>query len=201
MLPLIVAPTGVEARAVRRALPAAVVVRSGVAFRRLPHGAASVSGTVVTCGLAGSLRPDLPTFTVLVPRRVLRPDGRVLECDPALVSALATAARRLGHEPEMGMMATTATLTVGAERAAWAARGCVAADMETGLLAGERIASVRVVLDTPEHELHPAWGRPASVLRHPAAWRQLPWLAITGPRCARLAAEVLAAAFRPAAER
>ena len=205
LTPLIVAPTAVEARAVRRALPTVRVVRSGVAFAGLPHGAASVSGIVVTCGVAGSLRPGLPTGTVLVPRRVLRPDGRVLECDPALVSALASAARRLGHEPEMGTMATTAMLAVGAERAAWAARDCVAADMETGLLGAERVASVRVVLDTPERELHPAWGRRYGILRHPAAWRQLPWLAVAGPRCARLAAEVLAGAFggllSPAAER
>lgn len=149
----------------------------------------------MTCGVAGSLRRGLPTGTVLVPARVLRPEGGVLECDHALVSALAAGARRLGHEPEMGMMATTPTLTVGAQRAAWADRGCLAADMETGLLGVERVASVRVVLDTPERDLHPAWGRPLSALWHPAAWRQVLWLAVEGPRCARLAAEVLAAAL------
>jgi hypothetical protein len=92
-------------------------------------------------------------------------------------------------------MATTATLTIGAERAAWASRGCVGADMETGLLGADRVASVRVVLDTPERELHPAWGRPLTALWHPSAWSQLPWLAAEGPRCARLAAEVLAVAL------
>jgi 4-hydroxy-3-methylbut-2-enyl diphosphate reductase len=192
---IVVAPTGLEARAVRRALPGARVVRSGVSLSRLPHAGASLAGTVVTCGVAGSLRPGLPTGTVLVPRRVLRPDGRVLECDAALVSALAEAARRLGHEPDLRDMATTAALVVGAERAAWAARGCVGADMETGLLGAERVASVRVVLDTPERDLDPAWGRPLTVLWHPAAWSQLPWLASEAPRCARLAAEVLATAL------
>jgi 4-hydroxy-3-methylbut-2-enyl diphosphate reductase len=192
---IVVAPTGLEARAARRALPGARVVRSGVSLSRLPHAGASLAGTVVTCGVAGSLRPGLPTGTVLVPRRVLRPDGRVLECDAALVSALAEAARRLGHEPDLRDMATTAALVVGAERAAWAARGCVGADMETGLLGAERVASVRVVLDTPERDLDPAWGRPLTVLWHPAAWSQLPWLASEAPRCARLAAEVLATAL------
>jgi len=190
-----VAPTGLEARAVRRALPSVRMVRCGVSLSRLPHRGASLAGTVVTCGVAGSLRAGLPTGTVLVPRRVLRPDGRVLQCDPALVAALASAARRLGHEPEQGTMATTPVLVVGAERAAWAARGCVAADMETGLLGTGRVASIRVVLDTPERELDPAWGRPLTVLWHPAAWAQLPWLAAEGPRCARLAADVLAAAL------
>jgi 4-hydroxy-3-methylbut-2-enyl diphosphate reductase len=166
-----------------------------VSLSRLPHAGASLAGTVVTCGVAGSLRPGLPTGTVLVPRRVLRPDGRVLECDVALVSALAEAARRLGHEPDLRDMVTTAALVVGAERAAWATRGCVGADMETGLLGAERVASVRVVLDTPERELDPAWGRPLTVLWHPAAWSQLPWLASEAPRCARLAAEVLATAL------
>jgi hypothetical protein len=193
--PLIVAPTGAEARAVRRTLPEARVLHSGVSFSRLPHGAASVSGTVVTCGVAGALRAGLPTGTVVVPARVMRPDGEVLECDQALVSVLAAGARRLGHEPQMGMMATTSLLTVGAERSVWAAKGCDTADMETGLLNGPNVASVRVVLDTPERELHPAWGRPLSVLLRPAAWRQLPWLAAEGPRCARLAAQVLAAAL------
>jgi 4-hydroxy-3-methylbut-2-en-1-yl diphosphate reductase len=191
---VVVAPTGLEARAARRALPGVRVVRSGVSLRRLPHAGASLTGTLVTCGVAGSLRPGVPTGTVLVPRHVLRPDGRLLECDAALVAALAAAARRLGHEPELGTMATTPTLVLGAERAAWAERGCVGADMETGLLGGGRVASIRVVLDTPERELDPAWGRPLTVLWHPAAWAQLPWLAAQGPRCARLAAEVLAAA-------
>lgn len=191
----VVAPTGIEARAARRALPGVHVVRSGVSLKRLPHAGASLAGTIVTCGVAGSLVPELRTGTVLVPRRVLRPDGRMLECDPALVAALAAAARRLGREPELGPMATMPALVVGAERAAWAGRGCVGADMETGLLGGDRVASIRVVLDTPERELDPAWGRPLAVLWHPRAWAQLPWLATRAPRCARLAAEVLASAL------
>src|SRR5215472_2247052 len=103
----VVAPTGLEARVARRALPGVRVVCSGVSLRRLPHSGASLTGTLVTCGVAGALRAGLPTGTVLVPRRVLRPDGRLLECDAALVSALAAAARRLGHEPELATMATT----------------------------------------------------------------------------------------------
>lgn len=195
---IVVAPTAIEAREARRALPGARIVRSGVSLSRLPHAGASLSGTVVTCGVAGSLIPGLSTGTVLVPRRVLRPDGRVLECDAGLVAMLAAAARRLGHEPDLRDMATTTGLTVGADRAVWAARGCAGADMETGLLGADRVASIRVVLDTPDRELHPAWGRPLTALWHPAAWAQLPWLAAEGPRCARLAAQVLAAALRTA---
>lgn len=182
----------------RRALPRARVLRAGMALSRLPAGGASLSGTVVACGVAGSLLAGVPTGTVLVPRRVLRPDGSWLDCHPALVDALAAAARRLGHEPEQRPMATTAELVVGADRGTWAARGCASADMETGLLQAERVATVRVVLDTPERELHPAWRRPAGALWRPAALAQLPWLAVESWRAARLAAGVLAAALRSA---
>jgi hypothetical protein len=197
--PTVVAATGLVARAVRRALPGAHVVRAGVGLWLLPHAGASLSGTVVTCGLAGSLRAGVPPGTVLVPRRVLRPSGAVLECDPALVEALVAAARRLGHEAEQGMLATTPTLVTGAERAEWAARGCVGVDMETGLLGAERVATVRVVLDSPERELHPAWQRPITVLWRPSAWTQVPWLAAEARRGAQLAAQVLAAALGGAA--
>ncbi|HSR24032.1 MAG TPA: hypothetical protein VLW53_10810 [Candidatus Eisenbacteria bacterium] len=195
LTPTILAATGLEARAVRRTLPRARVVRTGMALSRLPAGDVSLAGAVVACGLAGSLRAELPAGTVLVPRRVLRPDGRWLECDPALVESLAAAARRLGHEPRLGPMATAETLVTGAARRAWAARGCLGVDMETGLLQVERVATVRVVLDTPERELHPAWRRPVTALWRPAAWAQLPWLAVEARRCARLAAGVLAAAL------
>lgn len=195
LTPTILAATGLEARAVRRTLPWARVVRTGMALSRLPAGDGSLAGPVVACGLAGSLRADLPTGTVLVPRRVLRPGGRWLECDPELVESLAAAARRLGHEPRLDPMATAETLLTGAARRPWAERGCVGVDMETGLLQVERVATVRVVLDTPERELHPAWRRPLTALWQPAAWAQLPWLALEARRCARLAAGVLAAAL------
>jgi phosphorylase superfamily protein len=193
--PTVVAATSLEARAVRRALPSARVVRAGVGLRLLPHAGASLAGTVVTCGLAGSLRSDVPPGTVLVPRRVLRPTGGILECDPDLAEALAAAAERLGLEAERGMLATSPVLALGDERAEWAALGCVGIDMETGLLGAERVATVRVVLDTPDRELHPAWRRPISVLWQPGAWAQVPWLAAESRRGARLAAAVLAAAI------
>lgn len=176
----------------RRALPRARVVRVGVGLSRL-HG--PLAGPVVSCGLAGSLRSDVPLGSVLVPGCVLHTDGSARLCDPALVEALVAAARRLGLEPVQEPMLTSATLITGAERTAWAGRGCVAADMETGLLDVERVASVRVVLDTPERELSAAWQRPARAIWQPRAWADLPWLLREGPRCARLAAAVLALAF------
>jgi hypothetical protein len=190
----IVAATRLEARAVRRAVGAARVVRAGVALSRLR---APLEGAVVTCGLAGALRPGLGTGTVVVPWSVLRADGSVLACDPELAAALASAALSLGLPLEQAPLASGDELIVGEARWRWARRGCAAADMETGLLTAERVAAVRVVLDTPERELAAAWRRPTQALLSPAAWRELPWLAREAPRCARLAAGVLAAALAP----
>ncbi len=192
----VVAATRLEARAARRALPGVRVVRAGVGLSRLV-AAAGLGGAVVACGLAGSLRADVDTGTVLVPERLVGPDGTERACDPVLVAALVAGARRLGLEPETRPLATTSTLVVGAAREALAASGCVGADMETALLRAERLATVRVVLDTPARDLSAAWRRPATALLRPAAWAQLPWLALEGPRCARRAAAVLAAALAP----
>jgi len=190
----VVAATGLEARAVRRAAAGVRVVEGGVALRRLRDAAPAAA--VVTCGVAGALRIGLPTGSVVVPDRVLRPDGEWLTCDPAFVEAFAAAARRLGIEPETGALATTRSLLTGVAREHWARRGCVAADMETGLLRAPRVAAVRVILDTPDHEISGAWRRPFVALLLPSLWGQAIWLAREAPRCAARAAAVVAAALR-----
>lgn len=191
--PTIVAATRLEAREVRRACPRARVVQTGVglAYARGDE----LGDVVVSCGLAGALDIGLHTGAVLVPHVVLRPDGEVLECDRVLVGALEEAARRLGHVPVQGPLVTCASLIVGDARHAWHERGYIGVDMETGLIRATRIAAVRVVLDTPGHELDAAWLRPVSVVMHPAAWRQVRWLRREAPRCARIAADIVAAAL------
>ena len=54
----VAAATGLEARAVRRALPGARVVQVGVGLSRLGRDG-RLGGAVVACGLAGALVPDL----------------------------------------------------------------------------------------------------------------------------------------------
>jgi hypothetical protein len=196
LLPTVVAATRLEARAVRRALPTATVLWSGVGLSRLSVPTV-LNGPVVTCGIAGSLRRDVRAGTVVIPGCVLAPDGRTIECDRELVSALTGAALRMGLSVESRPMLTTRRLVTGAERLALAEGGCVAADMETGFLDAPALASVRVVLDTPDRELSPVWAHPWRALWQPVAWTELPWLLRDGPRCARLAARVLAAAFVP----
>jgi hypothetical protein len=194
----IVAATSVEAREVRRfATPGVRIVECGIALAK----DTSFDGLVISCGLAGGLRTGLPTGTVLVPRTVRRPDGSELECDPAAVDALTYAAVRLRCTVVQDPLLTSDTFVHGAERAVWAARGYAGVDMETGLLTAPRIACVRVILDTPEREISPAWLQPARAMLQPRAWFDLPFLMREGPRCSKIAARIASDAARSSAFR
>ena len=191
--PTIVAATGLEAAAVRRAAPRLHVVESGIALSRVTADA--FGDAVVTCGLAGGLLDGAVTGSIIIPDAVSTPNGELVACDPLLSEALVIAARTLGHSPCRGSLLTSPKLVNGSARAVWAQRGYVAADMETGFVRAPRIAAVRVVLDTPSHELAEAWLKPISVLARPWLWPQALWLFREAPRCARLASEVVALAF------
>ncbi len=85
----VLAATGLEAWAVRRTIRGARIIAAGIGLGRLRSGA--FDGAVITCGLAGSVDPGVRPGAVVIPRRVLRPDGRWADCDPALVDALVAA--------------------------------------------------------------------------------------------------------------
>jgi len=189
----VVAATGLEARAAKAALGnRARVMQAGIALRGLR---ADPGPVVISCGLAGGLSDDLPTGTVLIPRDVRRPDGTILHCDDALVDALVSAARKAGYEPIEAPLLTSARIVRGPDRMRWAQQGYAGADMETGLLRAPRVACVRVILDTPIHEFSAAWENPASVIFRPDAWLDIPFLARRAPRCAALAARIIADAL------
>ena len=190
----ILAPTFLEYWAVRRTfrtLPHARTSRAGVRLARWKG--ARQGSIVVVCGLAGALVPGLRPGTVLIPDRVGLADGRIMYCDPAIVQALVTAARTLQFRPDTGPLLTAQSLIAGGDRHDWSQRGFVAADMETGLLAGQnlRVATIRVVLDSPEHGISPDWLRPTRALLQPQLWRELFWLSRVAPRYALRAAYVL----------
>lgn len=191
----ILAPTLLEYCAARRTLPAAQVSRTGVRLARWQG--ASPGSIVIVCGLAGALAPDLPPGTILVPERVGLADGRILHCDPLLVQALIAGTHALRLQADTRPMLTARSLIVGDDRNSWFRRGFVAADMETGLLIGQklRVATIRVVLDTPEYGISPDWLRPTRALFRPPLWRELFWLGHAAPRYALLAARVLKAAL------
>ena len=187
----ILAPTFLEYWAVRRTLPHAHASWTGV---RLTRWKGVCQGTtVIVCGLAGALVPDLPPGTVLIPERVGLTDGRIMQCDPTLVQVLVTAALSLHFRPDTRPLLTSQSLIVGSNRHDWAKRGFVAADMETGLLIERnlRVATIRVVLDTPGQTISPAWLHPAKALLYPQLWQELFWLCRVAPRYALRAAQVL----------
>lgn len=186
---LLLAATSLEARALRRELPDAHVVTAGVGLSKMRSLNAPA---VISCGLAGGLRPDLPTGTLLLPREVRRPDGRILQCDDELIAALARGARALGLEPNFDPMLTSNTIVNATQRSTWAQRGYAAVDMETGLIEAPRIAAARVVLDTPNNELSRDWQHPLVAMLKPWNWPQMIWLAREAPAAARLAARVVA---------
>jgi hypothetical protein len=189
----VVAATGLEARAAKAAVGnRARVVQSGIALRGLRGDPGPIA---ISCGLAGGLRDDLPTGTVLIPREVRRPDGTMLTCDPELFASLVRAARAAGCEPVDAPLLTAARIVRGPERMRWAQQGYAGADMETGLLQAPRVACVRVILDTPVHEFSAAWENPAMVIFRPDAWFDIPFLARVAPRCAALAARIVADAL------
>ncbi len=192
---VIVAATSLERKPLRRALPGARVVLAGVGLANLRE---DLGDTVLSCGLAGGLRKGLPTGTLLLPLQVRRPGGGTLQCDEALVEALALGARTVGLEPVFEPLLTADSIVNGAARAYWARQGYAGVDMETGRLTAARVAAVRVILDTPENEISADWAVPWRALLKPSNWRQARWLAREAPRAAALAAAVVAASQLPA---
>jgi hypothetical protein len=186
-----VAATALECRALRRELPQARVIQTGIALER---NRASLGSIVVSCGLAGGLRDDLPTGTLLIPREVRRPSGETLHCDAQLVGLLTARARTLGVEPVFDPLLTSTEIVNGETRAQWAVRGYAAVDMETGLVDAPRVAAVRVILDTPLRELSADWRTPLIAILKPWNWSQALWMAREAPVAAALAARVAAAA-------
>lgn len=149
----------------------------------------------VTCGLAGSLIRTLDPGTVLVPDLVSSTDGTVSRCDPEIRDALIRGARSIGLNPETGPLLTAAFIVTGVARGDWAARGFVAADMETAVLAKRvpRFATVRVVLDSPDRSISNRWTDPRRAALKPALWPELLWLTYAAPAYALRAARVVRA--------
>lgn len=201
----ILAPTLLEYWAARMELsfarPGMLLDRSQARIRlagvRLTRwkGVYGRDSSVIVCGLAGALAPELAPGTVLIPERVALADGRMLPCDPMFVQRLVAGALTLHLQPDTRPLLTAPELVVGDERAYWYRRGFVAVDMETGLLMRQnlRVATVRVVLDSPHYQIAPDWLRPTRAVWQPALWSELFWLSRMAPRYALRAARVLKA--------
>jgi 4-hydroxy-3-methylbut-2-enyl diphosphate reductase len=137
----IVAPLRLEALAVGG-------TRIGMRARRpLP------AGRLVLAGVAGAVAAGLGPGDIVVADRVVL-DGAD---DLALPGAadLAKALRIAGLRVHLGPVGGADRVVTGAARQAWADRGALAVDMESGVLArtGRLAAVVRAIVDTPAHPL------------------------------------------------
>ncbi len=188
---LVVTPLRLERAAVRGRAPGALVVRSGMGAARAAATARSVTQlpfeALVVTGFCGATAGHLSPGDVVIASEVRGPGG-VHCCEADLMVAALGAAGVAGVHA--GPLACADHVVRGAERGTLAAAGALAADMESAWLApaaaGRPFAVVRVVLDTPAHELL----RPATISGALAAWRTLRRLA---PALTLWAADVVAA--------
>lgn len=142
------------------------VLRTGMGPAHAARGVARAlaregwgAAAVVASGFCAGLAPGMHPGDLVVAEETRGPDG-ALACDGTdlLVEALARAVP--GRTVHTGPLTGSDHVVRGPERAALAAGGAIAVDMEsattlrTARAAGPRpLAAVRVVVDAPEHEL------------------------------------------------
>ena len=172
---LVLTPLRIEQAAVRRGLPGAMVLRSGMGAANARAAAFVAAGipaaAVAVAGFCGAVAGDPRAGDVVVASEVRGPEG-VTVCDvrPVVAALEAQGIERIS----VGPIASADHVVHGAERGALAAQGVLAADMESAWLAagaaGRPLAVVRVVLDTPAREIY----RPLATLAGGvAAWQAL----------------------------
>jgi 4-hydroxy-3-methylbut-2-en-1-yl diphosphate reductase len=160
---LICAPMRIEARAIRRGTAAAaslrtgsapVVLRTGVGTRRASSRAEEMNqrsfGQLAIMGVGAGLTTDLSPGDLVV-------GTDVGEVTCASAPLLAAELERAGLRARTGRITTVDHLVRRSQRAALAADGYLAADMESAPLAaaagGRPLAVVRAVSDTPDRPL------------------------------------------------
>lgn len=166
------------ARRARRRRPGVQVVRVGMRGSRLarPGALPRPASRVLLAGFAGGLHPGLRPGDVVVASEIRAGDGRVVRC-PRSAELLETL-RAAGVDAVSGPLASSDHIVRGAERAALAASGVIAVDMESAPLAAALAGTpdaepgvldvVRVIVDTPQRGL-----LRAAVLDGVAAYRTL----------------------------
>jgi nucleoside phosphorylase len=207
---LLACALGAEQAALRagaRAAPSVRLIRTGMggdkALRSVSGALAQeehAPGAFLFAGFGAAVGPGIRPGDVLVATEVRDASSGTgssgadggggatgLPCPDALAAAL----RSVGLTVHTGPLFSADAVVRGERRAELHAAGVMAVDMETAgalraLPAGVPAAAVRVVVDTPDHELL----RPGTLLHGLRAWRAL-----------RTAAPVLAAFGSPFSER
>ena len=156
-----------------------VLLRTGMGQQRARRSVSSAlaqgaraPGAFLFVGFGAAVGPGISPGDVLVATEVRAADSGSIElpCPDALVGAL----RDAGLTVHTGPLFSADRVVRGARRATLHAEGVLGVEMETAgaLLAlpgGTPAAAVRVVVDTPEHELL----RPGILLHGLRAWRAL----------------------------
>jgi 4-hydroxy-3-methylbut-2-enyl diphosphate reductase len=161
---LVAAPLRVEAALIASAARGALVHRTGMGpdKSKLAAGAltARSSGALLVLGFCGGLEESSVPGEVIVAEEVFAAtdEGHAeqrISCD--LADVLVTRLTGLGLKVRVGPVVCVSRLALGERRAELLAGGAIAVDMESVWLAsgaGERpFGVVRVVLDSPSHEL------------------------------------------------
>jgi 4-hydroxy-3-methylbut-2-en-1-yl diphosphate reductase len=149
-------PMRVERAAVLAGDPGVRVVRTGMGAQRTLRRRSRLAGDgpVAVLGVAGGLAPQVRPGDVVVASEVRAGDLH-FHCPSAIV--LAGALRRAGLRTHVGPVVSSLGLVSGHERAALAATGALAVDMETAQLAevcaGRPFAVVRAIVDTADAPL------------------------------------------------
>ncbi len=182
---LIAAPLGVEAALVGSTARSATVHKTGMGPKRAKQAAARLAKTpasaLLVLGFCGGLDEESVPGEVIVAEHVstAADEGHAPERVPCADAAgMRAALKGRGLTVRSGEIVCVSKLALGPRRAELLAGGALAVDMESVWLAagavGRPFAVVRVVLDSPSHELlHPraAAGsvRAARTLRRVAA--------------------------------
>jgi 4-hydroxy-3-methylbut-2-enyl diphosphate reductase len=158
---IVLAPLRIEALAVRRGAPSAIVIRTGMGPDKAAAAALSAARNparaVAVLGFCGALDPELQPGDLVVADELRGANGP-FACDGA--EAVASVLRSAGLTARRGPLVSVRKIARGARRAELAADGSIAVDMESAWLApaaaGRPFAALRAVVDTPSRELlHP----------------------------------------------
>jgi 4-hydroxy-3-methylbut-2-enyl diphosphate reductase len=196
---LVCAPLGLEARALRRGLgPAGVVRRTGYGPARAARRAAELRDeafkALAVGGVGGGVGAGLRLGDIVVGTAVSR-IGRADSVRCASAQLLAGELRRAGLRATAGKIVTVDRLLRSGQRQQLVSEGAVAVDMESALLlnaaAGRPAVVVRAISDTPQRPLLSPWAVPGGIaalrslrLAAPALTR---WAAACQPRQVLLA--------------
>jgi 4-hydroxy-3-methylbut-2-enyl diphosphate reductase len=161
---LVAAPMRIEAALISSAARSALVRKTGMGPRRSKAAAGELAGhagsAVLVLGFCGGLDSTSVPGEVIVAEEVYAAvdEGHAAErvrCD--LTDQLVPRLTGLGLKVRTGNVVCVSRLATGERRAELLAGGAIAVDMESVWLAagtgGRPFGVVRVVLDSPEHEL------------------------------------------------